>query len=138
MARLSAYEQWKLRMGQSTGRMADGVEDTQKSQTGNAIKAKALMIENHNKAMQAGKWEEGLRRAGDAKWKRNMLEKGIPKIMTGINANAAEIAEKFAKVDEVGVIVKAKIATMPKGTLEDSVARSRESMIMQKDAWGKS
>ena len=131
------YEKYQRRMGQASEDIKRGVETTTKSQSEEAIKAAPRMRENLNKALDAGKYEEGLRRSGDAKWKRNLIEKGIPKIAAGITANKTEITQQFDKVSAVGEAVKTAVASMPKGSIEDSLNRVRASMVAQKAAWNK-
>ena len=131
------YNEYRKRMGASTEKMKRGVETTNKSQSANAIAAQDRMVQNYNAAISQGKYKEGLEKAGDAKWKRNYIEKGLPNVVRGIDANEAEVRKAMAKVAETGNMVKDRISQMPKGTLEDSVARSRESMILQKEAYNK-
>lgn len=121
----------------STEKIRRGVERTQKSQSQNAIKAIPLMKQRINEALDSGRVAEGLRRSGDEKWRRNTLEKGLGKIGVGITANQDEIKQKFQKVLEVGDQVSNAVKDMPKGTLEQSVARARKAMETAKKGWGK-
>lgn len=131
------YEEFRTRMSQSAQKMKDGASNTDRSQSGNAIAAKQIMIDNLTKALADGKWEEGLRKAGDEKWLRNFLEKGVAKVVAGIDANKDDIIQKFEKVGRVGDKVRKAVSSMPKGTFQDSVNRAAESMKIQKEEWGK-
>lgn len=131
------FEQYRARMSQSMARIQKGAETTEKSQVGNAIKQKELMKQRIMEAIDNGSWETGLRNAGDQKWLRNLVQKGIPKITAGIDANKPEIIAKMEKVGQVGEMVSKEVDAMPKGGVEESIARVRRSMEIQKDQWGK-
>jgi len=131
------FNKYRRNLTAAVGDMEYGAKNTSKSQTKNAIKQKQLMIDNHAKAIQSGKWERGLTEAGDAKWERNYVEKGLPKIGLGIDANADEIKAKFSAVIDNGERVSAEVAKMPKGGLNNAAARAMKAWQMTQDYWGK-
>lgn len=131
------FEKYRRNMGNAQTDIKNGVENTTKDQAKNAIKAKELMVENHRKAIENGKWEKNLKNAGHEKWKRNFLAKGVGKITAGIDANASEIKETMQMVHEVGQLVRSEVDKMPKGGIENSLARVRKMMETSQAAWGK-
>lgn len=132
------FDKYSRNMGNAAQDIQKGVETTSKSQSENAIAAKDKMLQNFNAAMAENKYEKGLRKSGDEKWRRNLIQKGIPKIGAGIQANKSEIIEVFTKVAAVGEEVKNQVAQMPKNSMADSLARVQRSMEIQKAAYGKS
>jgi|SaaInl7_150m_RNA_FD_contig_21_72560_length_815_multi_21_in_0_out_0_2 hypothetical protein len=130
-------EKYARNMQNASQDIIKGVETTQKSQSKNAIAAKDKMTQNFNAAMAANKYEEGLTKSGDDKWRRNLINKGVPKIAIGIQTNMPEIVEAMTKVVAVGEEVKRMTSAMPKNSMADSLARVQRSMEIQKAAYGK-
>jgi t-SNARE complex subunit (syntaxin) len=124
-------------MGSAGEDIKAGVQNTDKDQAASAIAAQELMRQRLIEALDRGDWVKGLQEAGHEKWARNMVDKGIGKITTGIDANKTEIIAKFEKVDQVGKEVRSATKNMPKGSIDDSLGRVRKSMEIQKDRWGK-
>ena len=129
------YDKYRRNMGTATESIKVGIENTTKDQAVNAIAAKDRMKENLNKALDAGKYEAGLKKSGHAKWKHMMLQKGVPKITAGIDANKTEIVSTFEKVATVGAEVRRETENMPKGGIDNSLNRVRKSMEIQQNRW---
>lgn len=131
------YNKYRTNLSNATEYVKSGVKNTTKSQTANAIAQKERMVENHRKAIDNGTWEANLRKAGDEKWRNNMLNLGVSKMIAGVDANETEIKAKFAQVAEVGSMVQTEVSKLPKGGTENAVARVRKTIELTKKAWGK-
>jgi len=81
------------------------------------------MQSNFNRAIADGKVERGLRRVGLADWQKAMVEKGVPRIVPGLEAAKSKIIEFNRQFYPHLERVQSEIATMPDTTLEDGIAR---------------
>ncbi len=114
-----------------------GIESSTKSQTGNAIKAKDKMVANHQAAIARGDWEKGLKEAGDETWKKNTIEKGIPKISAGLDASADKIRRKMSQVVDAGNAARSATENMPNNNDTEALAKVAKNMETIKKSWGK-
>ena len=76
-----------------------------------------------NAAIDSGKWAAGLKAVSLDQWKKQITEKGLPRVAAGIDAASAKV-EKFydqllPHIDKTVVEIK----KMPDLTLEDSINR---------------
>lgn len=131
------WEKYNRNMKAAGPSIKAGIESSNKSQTGNAIKAKQKMIDNHQAAIARGDWEKGLKEAGDETWKRNTINLGIPKIAAGIDANAEKIKRKMAQVVDVGQAAHAATKEMPNNNIEDAIGKVRKNIDTIRKGWGK-
>ncbi|MBC8552952.1 MAG: hypothetical protein H8D23_25280 [Candidatus Brocadiales bacterium] len=131
------YEKFNRNMGNAKQDIIRGVQSTTKSQSGNAIKAKQKYIDNLQKSIAKNSWEQGLKDAGDEKWRNNFISKGVDKIQAGIAANKPHIVAQMQKVSQIGEEIKNQVANMPKVTEQDSIDRVVFNMRFAKKAWGK-
>lgn len=131
------YDKWKSRMSGAVNDVKLGVQNTKKSQTGNAVKAKDKYVARLQESIQKGTWEKKLKEAGDEAWKNGMLNKGADKIVTGINANEPKIQASMAMVNEVGKMARDVTKDMPNNTIEDGIEKVRANINAIRKAWGK-
>jgi len=81
------------------------------------------MQANFNKAIAEGKVERGLRRVGLGDWQKAMVEKGVPRIVPGLEASRDKITEFNRQFYPFLERVQAKVHAMPDTTLEDNIQR---------------
>ena len=129
MARLTPKEFADKHIRRTKASMEDirkGVNAVTESPTEKAAakadKMKTRLIE----AIDSGKWQAGLRRVTLDDWKKKMLNVGIARISTGLDANRYKIEEFAAEVMPHIESGQRKIATMPDLTIEDSISRAGE------------
>lgn len=81
------------------------------------------MKANINASIDSGKWAKNVSKVSLSDWQTKAINKGIPRIATGIDAAAAKV-EAFASrlLPAVDAAVN-KIKTMPDLTLDDNIAR---------------
>lgn len=114
------------RLKASTEEIRAGVAAVSDAPSAKAIEKKDKMIANLIASVEDGTWEHRLAAHSLSDWKRDMLEKGVGRIATGIdNANAK--TQKFAawllpKVYALSDEVKG----MPDLTIDDAVARAEK------------
>lgn len=73
----------------------DGVNNTTKSQSGNAIAAKDRWAAGVQQAVASDLFAKGLTKSGDAKWKANAASKGGQRYASGAAAAAPAWAAAF-------------------------------------------
>jgi len=81
------------------------------------------MRQNINKALDSGKWQRNVAAVPLDDWKKSMIEKGVPRIASGIDAAAGKVQgfyeEFFPHLDKIA----SHVDKMPDLTLNDSIAR---------------
>lgn len=130
MARVNAVEYQEKqarRLKASREDMIKGINAVTKSPGEAAAEAEDLLIANFTAAVRSGKWKKNVAGVSLDEWKKKFIEKGVDRVGPGIDAakdKTIKSAEKLlANVDTVS----AEVARMPKGTIEDSIARMTHS-----------
>lgn len=126
MARVTAsqfQEKHANNLKASTTYITQGIERVTESPTLKAAAKKDKMRAGILKAIDDGKWENGLKRVSTEQWKQAAIEKGIPRIAAGIDGAKDKVvafAEQLLPHIDAGV---SKVSKMPDVTLEDSIQR---------------
>lgn len=119
---------WARAMQGATQSMKDGVAAVTESPMEKAAASQDLWLEGVRKARESGKYADNLRAVSLDAWKRAYLQKGIGRVSAGVT-EAMPIMEDFlAQLLPVAEASKRDVATMPKGTLEDSKQRMIRNM----------
>lgn len=84
-----------------------------------ADKMKARLVES----IDNGKWAAGLKRVTLDDWKSRMINLGIPRISTGLDANKDKVAAFAGELIPFIQTAQQQMASMPDTTLEDSIQR---------------
>ncbi len=101
-----------------------GVERVTESPTEKAAAQSDKYLAGIQAAVSSGKWQAGLRRVTLADWKSKMLDKGVARISTGIDAAKSKVISFASELLPFEATLQAQIETMPDMTLEDSIART--------------
>jgi hypothetical protein len=125
MARVNSQQwldKWGRRLGAAGTDIQAGVQNVKTAPGQKAAAAKATYVNNVTAA--ADVWAKNVSKVGLGDWQSAMINKGIPRLQQGITqaqqTKAAKIQQTLASVDAaVG-----DIANMPRGTLEQNIARS--------------
>lgn len=96
-----AAERWARRAAAASQDFADGVAQTSRSWAANAAAAKANFAAGVQAAIAGGRYEKGIGAAGDARWKRNTVEKGPMRYGQGVQLGAGDFAAAIGPVLEV-------------------------------------
>lgn len=126
MAKISPQEfaeKWARRLTASTPDIQRGVQRVDQSPTEKAASKKDKMLANLTQAVQSGKWEAGLRKVTLQDWKKQILEKGLPRLSQGVSGAQGEVADFAGQLLAFQDTVKGEIERMPDLTLEDNIAR---------------
>jgi hypothetical protein len=77
---------WARRAGSASGEYEEGVRNTTRSWSGAATAAAGNYKAGVTAAAAEGRFEKGVGKAGDAKWKRGAVEKGPGRFSQGVQA----------------------------------------------------
>ncbi len=101
-----------------------GVDRVTESPTEKAAAQADKYLQGIQNAVTNGKWQAGLRRVSLSDWKGKMIDKGIPRISSGIDAAKSKVIAFANELLPFEATLQAQIDTMPDMTLEDSIART--------------
>ena len=111
-------------------RLKAALEDMKRGVDGVTVAPTALAADKKNKmkarlvaAIDDGSWERGLRGVSLEQWKDKMVNVGINRVSSGIDAAADKVQAFAAKFLPFVEGVSAKVRAMPDLTLDDSIAR---------------
>jgi hypothetical protein len=96
-----AAERWARRAAAASTDYADGVQQTSRSWSGAAIAGKANWAAGVTAAQGRDGYAKGITAAGDAKWKRNTVDKGPMRYAQGVQLGAADFSAAIGPVLEV-------------------------------------
>jgi hypothetical protein len=95
------------------------------------------MLSGITNAVTSGKWAAAVSGVSLQSWQQSMIQKGIPRIATGVTA---------AKANKVGTITTllqnvdaavASVSSLPKGGLAQGIARATAFMTAMHNAYNK-
>ncbi|MEM3662371.1 MAG: hypothetical protein QXI68_02180 [Sulfolobales archaeon] len=119
-------EKWSRNLSASVEYIRRGVEKTSVAPSAKAIESKEKLKRKLVEAIDKGVWENALKKYTLDQWKRDMLEKGIPRIPDGADKakpKVQDFASKLLPYIDAGL---ARIKELPSLTLEDSIRRATE------------
>ncbi len=136
MAKVDAaqwLDKWGRRLNAAAPDMAAGV-DRVKTAPGEAAAAAAqLMLERLTEAVNSGLWAKQVAGVSLSEWQEAMKSKAIPRIATGVASaqkkKLSQITALLAAVDKSAAAAHA----LPKGGLEQSIARANAYMRAMHD-----
>jgi len=108
----------------ATESVRSGVQSVTTSPTEQAAEQADLMLLKITEAVNSGKWGDALRKVSLNEWKNAMLDKGLPRISSGIAAAKPKIQAFFEDWLPYEEAISQTVKAMPKGTIEDSIARA--------------
>jgi len=100
-----------------------GVERVEEAPGAKAAAKQDKMKQKLMEALDSGRWAERVSKVSKEEWQQKMLEKGVPRITSGLDAAASKIEDFAAQLLPAVDRAKAKVDKMPDVTLEDSVNR---------------
>lgn len=90
------------------------------------------------RAVSDGSYVRGLQRVGLAEWQAAAINKGAANISTGVNNAKDKMRRNLAKLLPLTEQIKQTVRQMPKGNLEEGLARVRAVAVAMKEAYGRS
>jgi len=104
--------------------MRRGIERVQEAPGKKAAQKKEKLRQKLIEAIDSGKWEQRVASVTVEEWKSAAIEKGLPRVASGIDRAAPKVRDFAAQLlahEEAGL---AEIDRMPDLTLEDSINRA--------------
>jgi len=103
--------------------MRAGVEAVTVAPTEKAAAKQEKMRQRLLEALENGKWANGLKRVSLEEWKQKMIELGLNRVASGLDANKKKVEEFAAQLLPHIEAGQKLIEKMPDVTLEDSINR---------------
>lgn len=114
---------WARAMQGATQSMKDGVAAVTESPMEKAAAAQDLWAAGVLRARENGKYADNLRAVPLEAWKRAFLQKGIGRVSAGVTEAMPVMEDFMSQLLPIAEASKRDVATMPKGTPEDSKQR---------------
>lgn len=116
-------EKWSRRLRGATEDIRNGVNNVTTAPGELAAVQQDALLANFAESVNSGLWASRVRGVSLQDWKQAAITKGIPRIAQGVEAATPKMeriaAELLPAVDAAAAAANA----LPKGTLEDSIAR---------------
>jgi uncharacterized lipoprotein YddW (UPF0748 family) len=103
-----------------------GVQRVTESPTIKAAAHQDKMLAELTRAVQSGKWAQRLKAVTLEDWRAKMIDKGVPRIASGIDAARPKVVAFATELINYENTVLAEIDRMPELTIEDSIARATQ------------
>lgn len=121
---------WKDRLLRSGDKIKSGVRAVKEAPTQRAARKKSEYVAGVMRAVDSGKWEQGLGRVTLQQWQDAMINKGVANLTTGATQAMPKVEAFLSRLLPYTAQVKETIAQMPKGTIEDGKARALAAIDM--------
>lgn len=131
MAKLTAQQwlqKWGTNLTASATYIKNGVNTVQTAPGVSAAAAADRMLASITQSVQSGAWAKAVSAVPLQAWKDAMINKGIPRLSQGVagaQANKVQAVTNLLTAIDTSV---ASIASLPKGGLENNIARSTAFM----------
>lgn len=87
-------------------------------------------VEGVRRAAESGKWQDGLASVSLSDWQNRTAGAGTDRISRGASDAVSKVAAFQTQLKPVTDRIKATVAAMPSGSLEDSIQRSATAIRM--------
>jgi len=127
MARLNAQQyldKWGRRLSAAGPDISAGVDRTSKDPGSLAAAAQGRWSASLADPKTQAAWAHNVAAVGPAAWKTAMKNKGIPRLQQGIAAAQTNKVQRITNLLSAVDATSADIAALPKGGLEQNIARS--------------
>ena len=118
-----AAAKWASRLKGATQEIRQGVESTDINPMERAADAADKYLNRVQESVNNGKYAARLRAVPLETWRRATIDKGIPRIASGVDAAEDDVEDFFTDLFNYQAPLKRQIESMPDTTLEDSIAR---------------
>lgn len=139
MAKVDAkgwLDKWGRRLNAAGQDITAGVKKVTTAPGVAAAAAQALMLQRITDAINSGLWAKQVSSVSLSSWQSDMINKGIPRIGAGVTAAQASktsiIQNLLVAVDQAAAAAHA----LPKGNIENSIARASAFMRAMSQAKG--
>lgn len=120
-------DQWSKGMSGATEKMKAGINSVTEAPTMKAARRIDAMVAGVQRAAASGKTQAALEAVTVEDWRKQMLDKGVPRVASGAVAakpKVAAFADQFIPWLQAG---QRKLESMPRGDLETNLNRMMEN-----------
>jgi hypothetical protein len=121
-------KKWAQRLGAAGDQIRQGVLAVTTNPAERAIARTDAYVAGVQRAVANGTYQRGLRRVTLQSWQDNTITKGLPRIASGATQAIPKVQSFMEKFLPYVDGLKAKLSTMPRGDLEQNIARANEAM----------
>ena len=114
------------RLSGATADIQQGVQRVSESPTAKAASKQEKMLNNLTEAVRSGKWANRLKAVSTEEWKDKMVNVGVPRIASGVEAARPKIESFARELLAYQETLQRKVSSMPDLTLEQNIARMTE------------
>jgi len=119
---------WARNLAASTDSIKSGVQNVTVSPTESAARRIDAQVEGVRRAAESGKTQRNLRRVTRDDWVQATLSKGLPRIPSGAQAAVPKMESFMSEWLPFEEQLKQKLASMPRGGLQENIARAVAAM----------
>lgn len=133
MAALSGQEiatKWQRNLTSAIPSIKAGVMAVTQSPMAKAATKADAYVEGVRRAVDSGKWQEGLNSVSLADWQNRTANAGTERISRGASDAVNKVAAFQTQLKPTTDRIRAAVDAMPSGSLEDSIARSAAAIRM--------
>lgn len=123
--------------GAARQRYLEGIEAVTESPMEKAAAADQLYLRRVQESVESGRRRQRLLETPMSAWKDGAKRKGADRIASGAAAAVEKVRRHFQKWTPIYQEISREIASMPKGSVEDSIARAAHAIRRLKQAAGK-
>lgn len=123
---------------QAKKKYIEGIDSVTESPMQKAADADQLYLQRVSESVSSGRRRQALLAVPMQRWKDNAKGTGSERLASGARKASDKVRAHFQKWTPIYQQMKSEIAAMPKGTIEDSMARVRRAIEIAKQAAGKS
>lgn len=124
----SVAAKWARAMQGATQSMKDGVSAVTEAPGAKAADAQDRYLSGVQAAVDSGKFANNSRAVSLESWRQAYLTKGVPRVSAGVTAAQPLMQDFMSQLLPVAQASSRDVASMAKGTLEDSKARMIRNM----------
>lgn len=121
-------QKWVDKMTTAGDAYKAGVQSVTEHPGDAAIAQQARMVNNLTAAVSSGKWAKGLKKQTLEQWKQSAAQKGAERLANGANQAKSKMLAHATQVLPVLQDIQSTVKSMPKGGLENGLARARVAM----------
>ncbi len=107
----------------ATGMLIEGVKAVKVAPSIAAAAAENRMVAGVQEAVRSGKFRENTLAVNLSSWQASMIDKGVPRIAGGVTAAQVLIERFHTQRQPFQEGIDSDLERMPKGTLQQSIAR---------------
>lgn len=111
------------RLKAASAEFRSGVESVTQAPGQLAAQAQAKMRAGILDAIDSGRWASAVSAVSLADWKARMIEKGLPRLASGVDAAIPKMTKFYQALISYQDSLKSEIDRMPSMTLEDNINR---------------